>query len=58
MVAIADNDVTYRVGQIDMRIRCGDRTHESQERWGRRSDVLAAWLTDQWNRQRQMVERN
>jgi len=58
MVAIADNDITQRVGQIDMRIRCGDRTLESQERWGRRSDVLAAWLMDQWNRHRQVAERN
>ena len=58
MVLIAGNDVTQRVGRIDMRIRCGDRTHESDERWGRRSGVLAAWLMDQWNRHRQVAERN
>ena len=58
MVANLCDDVTERVGQFDMRIRFGERTVESDARWQRRSDVLAAWLLDEWNRQRQIAERN
>jgi len=59
MVAIADNDVTHRVGQFDMRVQFGDHTPESEARWQRRSDVLAAWLLDEWKRrEREIAERN
>ena len=58
MAVIADSDVMEHVGQIDMRIRCGDRTPESDERWRNRSGILAAWLVEQWNRQRQTAEMN
>ena len=52
-------DATDRVGKFDMRIRFGDRAPESDARWQRRSDVLAAWLLEQWKRyQRELAERN
>ena len=59
MVATLCDDATERVGQFDMRIRFGDRTTDSDTRWRRRSDVLAAWLLDEWKRQqREIAERN
>ena len=59
MVANLCDDLTERVGKFDMRIRFADRTAESDARWQRRSDVLAAWLLDEWRRrQREIAERN
>jgi len=59
MVAILNDNATERVGKYDMRIRFGERTAESDARWQRRADVLAAWLMEQWKRhQREMAERN
>ena len=59
MVAILNDDVTERVGKFEMRVRFGERTAESDARWHRRSDVLAAWLLDEWKRrQREIAERN
>ena len=59
MVANLCDDVTERVGQFDMRIRFGERTVESDARWERRADVIAAWLMEGWKRhQRELAERN
>jgi hypothetical protein len=59
MVAILHDDAMERVGRIDMRIGLGERTRESDERWARRSEALAAWLLDEWKRrQREIAERN
>ena len=59
MVAILNDDVTERVGKFDMQLRFGERIVESDARWQRRTDVLAAWLLDEWKRhQRQLAERN
>jgi len=59
MVATANPGVSDRVGRFDMCIRFGQRTAESDTRWARRSEVLAAWLLDEWKRrQREIAERN
>ena len=59
MVAVLSDEVTERVGQFDMHIRFGERTAGSAERWQKRSEVLAAWLLDEWTRrQREIAERN
>ena len=59
MVAILNDDVTERVGKFEMRVRFGERTAESDARWERRADVLAAWLMERWKRhQRELAERN
>ncbi|MBI1370751.1 MAG: hypothetical protein GC162_19100 [Planctomycetes bacterium] len=60
MVSTADEDVTERVGNIEMRIRFGEPTPESRERWERRSEALAAWLLDRWHEEqrRRAAERN
>jgi hypothetical protein len=59
MVAILHDDAMERVGRIDMRIGFSERTRESDERWARRSEALAAWLLDEWKRrQREIAERN
>ena len=59
MVATLNDSDTERVGKYEMRIRFGERTAESDARWQRRADVLAAWLMEQWKRyQRELAERN
>ena len=59
MVAILNDSEVERVGQYEMRIRFGEHTAESDAGWQRRSEVLAAWLIDQWKRrQREIVEGN
>lgn len=59
MVATVCEDVTERVGKIDMRVRFGERSAESDAGWHRRGDALAAWLLDEWKRQqREIAERN
>ncbi len=59
MVSTHKNDAMERAGKYDMQVRFGDRTPESDARWDRRSDVLAAWLTEQWHRQqRDLAGRN
>lgn len=60
MQQIKEEEKTERVGNLDMRICDGEPNAESDERWQRRSEALAAWLLDQWQReQRQrMAERN
>lgn len=57
MVAILSDDATERIGKFDMRVRCSERPGESEGR--RRSDVLAAWLLEQWERRQcEIAERN
>lgn len=52
-------DTMERVGRFEMQVRCGEDTAALQERWRRRSDLLAAWLLEQWQRrQRELAERN
>ena len=59
MVATLNDDATERVGKYDMQVRFGERTPESDARWERRADVLAAWLMERWKRhQREFAERN
>lgn len=59
MVSTLRNDATERVGKYDMQVRFGERTPESDVRWERRADVLAAWLMERWKRhQRELAERN
>jgi len=59
MVATLNDDATERVGKYDMQVRFGERTPESDARWERRADVLAAWLMERWKRhQRELAERN
>jgi hypothetical protein len=59
MVATLKDDATERVGKYDMQVRFGERTEDSEARWQRRSEVLAAWLREQWDRQqREQAERN
>lgn len=57
---VACQDAAERVGNIEMRVRFGERSPESDERWQRRSEALAAWLIEQWQREqrRRMAERN
>ena len=59
MVSTLNDDATERVGQYEMQVRFGERTDESDARWQRRADVIAAWLMERWNRhQRELAERN
>lgn len=59
MVATLKDDATERVGKYDMHIRFGERTPESDARWERRADVIAAWLMERWkHHQRELAERN
>ena len=59
MVAILNDNATQRVGKYEMQVRFGERTPESDARWERRADVLAAWLMERWKRhQRELAERN
>jgi len=53
-------DATDRVGNIQMRIRVSGPDTESVQRWERRDEVLATWLTEQWQREqrRRLAERN
>jgi len=52
-------DATERVGEFEMRVVAGKRTAESEQRWSRRSEMIAAWLLDDWKRQqREIAERN
>ena len=45
-------DPTERVGQIEMGTVPADRSKESDDRWERRADSLAAWLLFEWKRER------
>ena len=59
MMLMEQQNVTERVGKFDMQVRFRERTSESDARWERRVDVLAAWLMEQRKRhQRELSERN
>lgn len=52
-------DATERVGDFEMRVVASERTAESEERWSKRSRMIAAWLLNEWKRQqREIAERN
>jgi hypothetical protein len=51
MVALP-NEAVERVGKFEMEVRFGDLSAESDERWQRRSHVLAAWLREKWQMER------
>ena len=52
--------VSERIGNITMRVRAAPRTAESQARWDRRHEAMAAWLLAQWEREqlRRIAENN
>ena len=52
--------IPERIGNITMSVRTSRRTPENQEKWDRRSEVLAAWLLAQWEREqlRRIAENN
>jgi len=59
MVASVCDEKIEQVGAFDMSVRFGSRSQESDKRWAKRSDILTAWLMDQWHReQSDMAERN
>ncbi len=43
--------ITEKVAGYTMTVRYEEPSPEAKERWERRSEVLAAWLLDQWNRE-------
>ncbi|HPD31092.1 MAG TPA: hypothetical protein PLL20_13940 [Phycisphaerae bacterium] len=58
-VTLDRKDATDRVGDFEMRVVTGERTSESEERWSRRSEMIATWLLDEWKRQqREIAQRN
>jgi len=60
MTATTEKPQTHRVGKIEFHVVAGERTREVEERWSRRSEVIAAWLLAEWEREqrRRMAERN
>ncbi len=46
-----------RVGSIEMRMAIAGSTHESEQRWSRRSEAIAAWLLSEWKRQQSQGSR-
>jgi len=52
--------IPERIGNITMSVRTSRRTPANQEKWDRRSEVLAAWLLAQWEREqlRRIAESN
>jgi hypothetical protein len=50
-------DATDRVGKFAMRVVPAERTPESEERWARRSEALAAWLLARWRQQQQLHQK-
>ena len=53
-------DTKHQVGKFTFTVVADQSTPEAQERWDRRSEVIANWLMAQWEReQRQnLAERN
>ncbi|MEM1166307.1 MAG: hypothetical protein AAGI30_08460 [Planctomycetota bacterium] len=47
-----DTDVPNKVGQWAMRVECAPTSASSEDRWASRPDVPAAWLLDEWKRER------
>lgn len=51
----ATTDITRhaeRVGLLDMRVVIAERSDESDDRWRRRVEALAAWLLAEWEHER------
>ncbi|MCC7293574.1 MAG: hypothetical protein IT449_16075 [Phycisphaerales bacterium] len=48
----SEQDATERVGPLEMRVEVAAATPESEQRWERRSESLAAWLLGEWQRDR------
>lgn len=44
-------DATERVGKWEMRVAFAEPSPESEARWARRTEALAAWLFAEWNRE-------
>lgn len=44
-------DAMERVGKFEIRIERVDSTPEATTRWDRRTEVLSAWLLDEWKRE-------
>jgi len=47
------HEIEERVGRLAMRVECAKPGVESSDRWSRRSDALAAWLLDEWEREKE-----
>lgn len=47
-----EQDAMDRGGPLEMRVEVAAATPESEQRWERRSDALAAWLLAEWQRDR------
>lgn len=47
----ANTNATERVGNIEMRVAFAEPTPESEARWARRAEALAAWLLAEWQRE-------
>jgi len=41
-----------RVGPLAMRVEAAEPSERTREAWARRSEALAAWLLDEWERER------
>jgi|GEM_PF-3149768 len=41
-----------RVGPLVMRVEPAEPTERTRDAWARRSEALAAWLLDEWERDR------
>lgn len=41
-----------RVGPLAMRVEPSEPSERTREAWARRSEALAAWLLDEWERER------
>ncbi len=46
-----EKDAMERVGKFEIRIERVDSTPEATTRWARRTEVLSAWLLDEWKRE-------
>jgi len=42
-----------RVGPLTMRVEAAEPTDRTREAWARRSEALAAWLLDEWEREQE-----
>ncbi len=49
----AKQDVTERVGPIEMTVVAAPPTREADDRWQERAEVLANWLLAEWQRESQ-----
>jgi len=42
-----------RVGPLAMRVEAAEPSERTREAWARRSEALAAWLLDEWEREQE-----